>query len=574
MSQPAAPQATARVAPPTPPYRPAGALIGLALAVPAVIAWVWSYVLPTLSTVTRSFQADGPRRSGESAGTANYEAAVTSGFVGQVGFAVLLALIPLAVALLAAPLLAVLADRAGRVTRLVTRGVLALPLAAYAPVAVLLGMRAEGIEDGTLARDLQSPRLFLTSALAQMTFGLVVAVATTSYLSALRRREPGDRPAPAVLAVGGLLTLGVLATALQTYTAPALLTAGGPRGDSATPMFTAVQTTFRTMRLGVGSATSTLLLVLLGLLGLAAAGLIVATRLRIEFDGWRDRPAVGAAESLPGRRPLFAALVAVALLVVAGVTVWASLPWLRNSSSGTGRLPAAVETSTVLVNTWLPPLLSTLVAVGVAALAGFGIGALRPLGRFSELLLVPFAPWLFVGVGPLAIAGYERTQESGQLGSFLGLVPPVWLSVPALFAFTLLFRGQHPRWRSGGDAGRTLLLPALPMLAVTALPTWLAHAQAPLWAMLVSRGPDRMTAPVLVQMLADRRFGADGGPPLGLVLPLPLLVLFVLLFAALMVGYLERLAIRAGRPTDVQPTPAGADPSAGSPRRDTPEHGR
>ncbi|MEV5634180.1 sugar ABC transporter permease [Micromonospora tulbaghiae] len=554
MTQPAAPSATAPR-----PAAPSRVLIGLALAVPAVIAWVWSYVLPTLSTVARSFRGDGPRGSGESVGTANYEAAFVDGVAGQIGFALLLGLVPLAVALLFAPLLAVLADRAGRAARLVTRGVLALPLAAYAPVAVLLGLRADRIEAGTLTRDLQSPRLFLTSTLTQVTFGLVVAVAATLYLSALRRRDPGHRPAPAMVAVGGLLALGVLATALQTYAAPAILTGGGPRGDSATPVFTTVQTAFRTMRLGVGSATSTLLLVLLGLLGLAAAALVLATRLRIEFDGWRDRPVAGTAESSPGRRPLITGLVAVALLVVAGVTVWASLPWLRNSSSGTGRLPAAVDTSTVLVNTWLPPLLSTLVAVTLAALAGFGIGALRPLGRFSELLLVPFAPWLFVGVGPLAVAGYERTRDAGQLGSFLGLVPPVWLSVPALFAFTLLFRGQHARWRAGGGAGRTLLLPALPMLAVTALPTWLAHAQAPLWATLVGRGPDSMTAPVLVQMLVDRRFGADGGLPLGLVLPLPLLVLFVLLFAVLTVGYLERLAIRVGRPTAVQPAPAGAE---------------
>ncbi|MDW3848210.1 sugar ABC transporter permease [Micromonospora sp. BRA006-A] len=555
MSQPAAPQTTAPV--PPQPYRPARALIGLALIVPAVIAWVWSYVLPTLSTVTRSFQADGPRRSGESAGTANYEAALTSGFAGQVGFAVLLALIPLAVALLAAPLLAVLADRAGRVTRLVTRGVLALPLAAYAPVAVLLGMRAEGIEDGSLVQDLQSPRVFLASATAQVTAGLVVAVAATLYLSALRRRDPDHRPAPAMLTVGGLLGLGVLAAALQTYAAPLILTGGGPRGEStATPVFTAVQTTFRTMRFGVGSATSTLLLVLLGLLGLAAAGLILATRLRIEFDGWRDGPAAREAESHSGRRPLLVGLTAAALVVVLGVTVWASLPWLRNLSSGTGRLPNGVETSTVFANTWVPPLMSTLVAVTVAALAGFGIGALRPLGRYSELLLVPFAPWLFVGVGPLAVAGYERTEELGQLGLFLGLVPPVWLSVPALFAFTLLFRGRHAR---AGGTGRTLLLPALPMLAVTALPTWLAHAQSPLWATLVSRGPDSLTAPVLVQTVAGNRFGAGGELPLGLILPLPMLVLFVLLFAALMVGYLERLAIRVGRPSGTDEQPAGAD---------------
>ncbi|MFJ8829136.1 sugar ABC transporter permease [Micromonospora aurantiaca] len=557
MSQPAAPQATAPVPPHTQPYRPARALIGLALVVPAVIAWVWSYVLPTFSTVTRSFQADGPRRSGESAGTANYEAAFTSGFAGQVGFAVLLALIPLAVALLAAPLLAVLADRAGRVTRLVTRGVLALPLAAYAPVAVLLGMRAEGIEDGSLVQDLRSPRVFLASATAQVTAGLVVAVAATLYLSALRRRDPDHRPAPAMLTVGGLLGLGVLAAALQTYAAPAILTGGGPRGAStATPVFTAVQTTFRTMRFGVGSATSTLLLVLLGLLGLAAVALILATRLRIEFDGWRDGPAVREAESFTGRRPLLVGLTAAALVVVLGVTAWASLPWLRNLSSDAGRLPNGVETSTVFANTWVPPLMSTLVAVTVAALAGFGIGALRPLGRWSELLLVPFAPWLFVGVGPLAIAAFERTRELGQLGLFLGLVPPVWLSVPALFAFTLLFRGRHAR---AGGTGRALLLPALPMLAVTALPTWLAHAQSPLWATLVSRGPDSLTAPALVEMVAARSFGGGGELPLGLVLPLPMLLLFVVLFVALLVGYLDRLAVRVGRPSGTDEQPAGAD---------------
>ncbi|MEE3921810.1 hypothetical protein V2I01_36660 [Micromonospora sp. BRA006-A] len=295
---------------------------------------------------------------------------------------------------------------------------------------------------------------------------------------------------------------------------------------------------------------------LLGLLGLAAAGLILATRLRIEFDGWRDGPAAREAESHSGRRPLLVGLTAAALVVVLGVTVWASLPWLRNLSSGTGRLPNGVETSTVFANTWVPPLMSTLVAVTVAALAGFGIGALRPLGRYSELLLVPFAPWLFVGVGPLAVAGYERTEELGQLGLFLGLVPPVWLSVPALFAFTLLFRGRHAR---AGGTGRTLLLPALPMLAVTALPTWLAHAQSPLWATLVSRGPDSLTAPVLVQTVAGNRFGAGGELPLGLILPLPMLVLFVLLFAALMVGYLERLAIRVGRPSGTDEQPAGAD---------------
>ncbi|MET7472526.1 sugar ABC transporter permease [Micromonospora sp. NPDC005222] len=552
MSQPAAPQAIVPGPPTAPRSRPGRTLIGLALVVPAVIAWVWSYVLPTLSTVARSFDNDGPRRPDQAAGASNYESVFASGFVGQVGFAVLLSLIPLAVALLAAPLLAVLADRAGRVARLVTRGVLALPLAAYAPVAVYLGRRTENIESGTYTENLQSPRTFLVSALAQVTFGLVVAVAATLYLSALRRRDLDQRPAPAMLAVGGLLGLGVLAVGLQTFTAPYILTGAGPGGDyTATPVFSIAQTSFRTLRLGVGSATSTLLLVLLGLLGLAAVGLILATRLRIEFDGWRDGPAVREAESFAGRRPLLVGSTVAALVVVVGVTVWASLPWLRNFSADTGPLPRGIETTNVFANTWVPPLLSTLVAVTLAALAGFGIGALRPLGRWSELLLVPFAPWLFVGAGPLAIANFERTMEREQLGLFLALVPPTWLSVPALFAFTLLFRGQHERWRSGGGASRTLLLPALPMLAVTALLTWLAHAQSPLWTTLVGKGPDSLTAPALVTMIANRAFGGGGELPLGLILPLPMLILFVVLFAALMIGYVERLAIRVG--------PGGAD---------------
>ncbi len=99
----------------------------------------------------------------------------------------------------------------------------------------------------------------------------------------------------------------------------------------------------------------------------------------------------------------------------------------------------------MLVNTWLPPLPVAVVGIGVAALAGFGIGALRPLGRRSELLLLPFAPWLFVGLGPLLPHAANSLYSDAAAGGFAGLIPPVWLSIPALFLTTLFFRGQAAR---------------------------------------------------------------------------------------------------------------------------------
>ncbi|MEQ4300777.1 sugar ABC transporter permease [Plantactinospora sp. B6F1] len=518
------------------------ALLGVALLLPALIALIWSYVVPTFSTVLTSFREEDLFRAPRPAGVENYRTLFEDGFLSQFGLVLLLALLPLALALVLAPLLSFVADRAGRLARLLARAVLALPVAAYAPVAVYLGWRLHR-RDPEFSTD--GARLELAWAVAATSFGLVVAVAATAYLSALRRREPGRWPYQAMLTVGGVVGLAVLAGALQIYTAPALLTGGGPTRSTTTPVLGLVQVSFVTFRLGVGAASATLLLVILGVLGLVATGLLLASRARIDFDGWRDRPAAspGAAGGPSG---LLVGIVVAALVVLLAVFAWASAPWLRHAFSSPDT-PSGPNLPEVLVDTWLPPLVSAVVSVGLAAVAGFGIGALRPLGRWSELLLLPFAPWLFVGIGPLAIVGFKRASENDQIDTFLGLIPPVWLSVPALFVFTLLFRGLAPKWRSGGDPARTLLLPALPMLAAAVLLTWLVHAQQLLWPLLVVHRVENAPAPLLANMWTQQ-FRSSGGEILSLVLPLPLLVVFLLAFVALQIGYLDRLAIRTGRP--------------------------
>ncbi|GAB2944431.1 hypothetical protein GCM10027280_36550 [Micromonospora polyrhachis] len=549
--------------------------LGLALLVPAIVALLWSYVIPSITTVVKSFQRDRMYLPPEAVGGSNYGRLSEIGFFGSIGFALLLSLVPLLLALVAAPLLALVADRAGRVARLVTRGLLVLPLACYAPTALAVAWWTYRADLDTWA---ENPRLTSVGMAAGMTFGLVVAVAATLFLSVVRRRATaGGKTGLALVAVGGTLGLGVVATGLQSFTLQN--TIPGIRNEAATPVFVALVNSLRRFDFGLGAAALTILLGILAVLGLLAVGLLIATRTRIEFEGWRDRtaapaavkvdsaPATGPSVSVPSAAPLPGSAsvpsvvagrqqphpVAIVLLVlglVAFLTIlgYTLFPWLRAFFGPTRPTPDQLTTGSLLVDTWIPPLISAVVAVGIAVLGGFAIGGLRPLGRFSELLLLPFAPWFFVGTGPLSIAGFERAREADQLNTFVGLIPPSWLSIPALVAFTLLFRGQHERWRAGQGLATSMLLPALPMVGLAGLLTWLLGAQDLLWPYLVSTG-EVMPAPLA--LLATMRMGLLPGGSVsevfGLVLPIPVVLLLLVVFGVLQVGYLDRLAIRAGR---------------------------
>jgi hypothetical protein len=359
-----------------------------------------------------------------------------------------------------------------------------------------------------------------------------------------------------MLTVGGLVALGVLATALQIFAGPSLITGGGPWGTTMTPLMGAMSN-FSLDDLGSAAATSTLLLLVLGLLGLGAAWLLLATRARIEIDGrryGRVQPAETAPKATGWTRYRGPGLLAVALVVFLGIVGWAVAPWLTKVFPGDG-VPADLDTTRLFTHTWLPPLLAALVSVGLAAVAGFGIGALRPLGRWSELLLLPFAPWLFVGLGPVLLDhGLRVTMVFGFHRGLLEMIPLAPLSIPALFAFTLLFRGQHSRWHGGG-MGRALLVPALPMLLLAVLLTTLFGAQQTGWIEANTGFPEDSAA--LLAEHAAREDGELDTGLLGLVLPLPIFLVFLVAFVGLQLGYLDRLAIRVGRPTpELTPPPA------------------
>src|SRR4029077_6410236 len=99
------------------------------------------------------------------------------------------------------------------------------------------------------------------------TFGLVAALSTTLYLAALRRRDGRPGPWPAVAVAGGLALAATLASALQDFTYSYATTAGA-RG-SATPVAQLYADGFTRFDAGRAAATSTVLLAVLCVLGLA-----------------------------------------------------------------------------------------------------------------------------------------------------------------------------------------------------------------------------------------------------------------------------------------------------------------
>jgi hypothetical protein len=288
---------------------------------------------------------------------------------------------------------------------------------------------------------------------------------------------------------------------------------------------------------GVGAAISTTVLVPLMLLGLAATLVAILTGLRLQVRA-------DLSNDPPGRVPYVvpAAILLVVVLAIALAGLW---PWLSHlGQSPRGDLPATTA------NTWLPPLVSTLVGVTAAALAAFGISGLRPLGRHSEWLLLPFGLFLFVGSVPLALRAFAAGATAGRLDSFLALVPPSRLAIPVLFVLALLFRGQalhrdvlHQENRPA--SWWSVVLPALPMVALAYVATWLVQAQDAIWPLMTSSSRHPTAQYVLLQTL---QYFDLQHLPYGRLLPIPLLIVLLLAGVAAQLLYLDRVSLGYGRP--------------------------
>jgi hypothetical protein len=183
----------------------------------------------------------------------------------------------------------------------------------------------------------------------------------------------------------------------------------------------------------------------------------------------------------------------------------------------------------------------------LAYLAALGIGALRPFGKRSELLLLPFSPWLFVTVAPLSLAAFQVIIAQND---YLRLMPPISMSVPMLFVLTLFFKGQAAKWRAAGSGSGAfftqLILPSLPLVLLLLAVGLLVGMKDPLWPLLVGTGPGMkmMTAgTALIRLSTISRANAPVVAAGITVFEAPVFLCFFVIFGALQCFYLDRLAL-------------------------------
>lgn len=518
--------------PQTPPSPNHGLRIGLGLGLLALalLATVIAYLLPTLRTVTMSFEESaGFFGEGPPDGTENYSDVLGgTGFLQ--GFASLTPVIlgTVVTGAVIAPLVAWCVHNAGSGTRMAARIVGGIAVIVFAPAAMTI---AEVVEH--LAGDRGYADLSLNSwtmLISGMVFGAGILVA----LAAFRGGEGTVKPTRAVVTAAGLTAFALVAASLQTFTFPYI--SGFPSPPGMTPLSSIFNDGFRLFAFGSASAKATILLAILAVLGIGAALLFILTRTRIEISPGPGSPKsfnVGAGVSGILLLALFAAGTLVNLL-----------PWLTRL---TGPVESRFNETELMIDTWAPPLITTAIAITTALAGGFAIGALRPLGDGSRWLLLPFAPWLFVTSGPLALANYESLAEAEALFTFQGLIPRAWIAVPALFVFTALFWGLEDRRRSmtalgapASKANGAFAAAAWPLVALVGMIVWLVHAQDTAWQMLAGD----QTVNALMQGVHTFYTEVSG---LAIGYPIPLMVFFAAAMVLAAVFYLPRVGIRVGR---------------------------
>jgi hypothetical protein len=453
--------------------------------------------------------------------------------------------------------------------RIPVRLLFTVPLAFFLPTIALLGWRLAlnpsvgifGAEPllGNLGKapDTQIMIDGLT------TFAFACGVGSIVYLIALRGPKK-SAPTVGQVALPVLITWLIMmavavATALQEFGLSFTLTNGGPANSTLNLALYQYSRTFRNMQLGYGAAVSMLMLAPLFLLGGIIGLIVIASRLRLQ--------------TVPANKPVgdTTTTTKIALGLLLGVLVLFALwgcyrafypvvwSWSGANFPGKAGIPETLNTSNLWQNTVVPLLPAIfLIQLPIVYLAALGIGALRPLGKFSEWLLLPVSPWLFVTAVPLGLALFLNLRTAGQLNTPEGLrVPSAMLNVPMLFILTLFFKGQEQKWRVQNPSFITFLqiviLPSLPLALFLSLITLGINSHDLYWSLIAVNVPQNFTLPVFLS-LVSAQYGssfrvisdllAQFGPPL-VAITFSVLAVFQIFFA-------DRLALGVG---ELQPEP-------------------
>jgi ABC-type glycerol-3-phosphate transport system permease component len=319
------------------------------------------------------------------------------------------------------------------------------------------------------------------------------------------------------------------------------------------------QSAFRSFRFGPAAAIASIILLVTLALGVVAGLLVVLTRLRLTTVNTLQSPE--QADQQIGRqrsKVLPAIVLALTLLPTLGVCSLSVPPfgWLVVQSFGEGgfvRLLEQISAGRILVNTFIPPFVTAVVQLLAAYPAALSIGALRPLGKRSEWLLLLFSPWLFVTLLPLSLVSVMAAKEMGTLNTFVGLISPILFSVPTLFILTVFFMGQAPHWqRASTDSEssksivffRHLVLPSLPLVGVLLLFLLFISWQDIFWPLVVNTQQEYYPLSVTLLRLLDIPRGGIGILAAAIILFIvPISFFYYVALILFQMLYLDRLVL-------------------------------
>ncbi len=551
------------------PKRTVFIVLGLILLVPALQAGISTLVLPSLQTLqysTRNISGFSSPDTAPQVGSANYEQLVNDpAFANALNFTqtivgervLITAVLPL--------LLALALNEFGRRTRIGMRLLFSIPMALYMPALGLIAWRLASNPQGAALLGTPNPLTSATGARTALllidglqTFMVACGLGLIVYLIALRGSGDSAPTWPRVrvpLLVTWLASLGAaIAYGLQIFEEPYILTNGGPVNSTQTLGLILFRQTFQNFRFGVGAEMALILLIAVGLIGLIVGVIVIASGLRLE--------------SVPPEKPIgmggsARSSLAILSLVVLGtialiISVYAMLPYIlalvgKLNLPGASGSPEGTIPADVLINTVLPPIVGVIAfQLPIAYVGALAIGALRPLGRRSEWLLLPFSPWLFITALSLMLPEWLNARNIGILNTLGGLTAGhAVLNVPMLFILTLFFKGQTRRWQAGeshdgASFARTVILPSLPLALALAGIAIAVGQQSLLWPLIATNSKALFTAP-LAAIALQSSFSATNG--IASVLAQFILPTFVIYLAGLVVFQLfvaDRLAAVTG----------------------------
>ncbi len=539
------------------------ALLGLLFTLPAFAWGIVSLVQPTIQTVQLSAQNYNPLRTtspAQDVGLANFNSVFADPTFGSaVRFTLLIIAGKLLAVSIIPPLIGWALARFGRGMHIAIRLIFCLPLALFAPLITFIAwslvfnpslpVRNGITESSPFVSPTSAPTALLLIDML-MAFGIALAIGVIAYVTAFRpvregeARHGGWKGFVVLWLVGVALAIG---TTLQSLDPSFVLTAGGPANSTMTLALQYYRTLFQTLRFGPASVYSVLSLIVLGVLGLIV-GLTVLFANTALLDLKSQKP------PHTGRvLPFIVLLLAFPLMIAVLFAIFAPLQFASiNGSSSPQVLLGERPLDAPLIGIAGPMLTGVLLQLPIIYLAALGIGALRPLGRASEVLLLLFSPFLFVTIFPLSASWYITAQQLGLLNTptVLALASGI-LNVGMLFILTLFFKGQTLRQPSGSGFGgfiRWVILPSLPLVLLLACIGIGVGLQDAYWPLIVNSQRDAFTwTNVLRSSLGQ--FRSEVGP-LGALLTqyaIRFFLLYLIPLVLFILFYLDRLVLGSRR---------------------------